>query len=141
MFLSSAKLVRTSILAMVLGLLSACATAPLMTHGKSKLPEVSDQSFQAEVLDAPLPVLVEFYAAKCDSCEAVESLLSIRAIKHASWIKVVRLNAENNPSIAARYRNRAVPHLILFNQGDVVDEMLGVPSQERLDASINKVRR
>lgn len=124
-------------------LLSGCATQqqPRMVEQPgvvSSIAETGDASFEREVLDAKTPVLVDFYASWCQPCKRMEPVLEDLAQMYSGKVKVVRVNVEENPKLAKRYRITAIPHLMLFKDGDLVDDVLGMTSKERLSYSLDR---
>ncbi len=89
------------------------------------IPEVTDASFQAEVLKAELPVLVEFTAAWCGPCKAIEPTLERLMGQHAGKLKVVQLDVEASRDVAQRYRVMAMPTMIVFQRGAPAGQLVG----------------
>lgn len=98
----------------------------------------SDQNFQQEVLQSPIPALVDFWAVWCGPCRAVAPVLDEIASEYEGKINVLKLNVDENPGTAAQYGVRSIPTLILFKNGRVVDQSVGVAPKEHLTAMINK---
>lgn len=89
------------------------------------LAEVKLSNFDQEVLRSPQPVLVEFWAEWCSSCKAMAPLLMSLAGEQQGALKVVRVNVELNETLAGRYLVRAVPTLLIFQDGAVRDQIAG----------------
>jgi thioredoxin 1 len=79
--------------------------------------DVSDQSFEQDVLGADKPVLVDFWAAWCAPCRMLAPTVEAVAEKYASNAKVVKLNVDENPGVSQRYGIKGIPTLILFKGG------------------------
>lgn len=94
--------------------------------------EVSDDSFDGEVLQSPLPVLADFWAPWCGPCKAVAPLLEELAAENPN-IRVVKVNVDDNPKTAERYNVRAIPTLILFRNGEVADTKMGASPKKDLE--------
>ena len=95
------------------------------------LPEVTDSNFQAEVLEADKPVLVDFWAPWCGPCRIVAPHLEELAGERQD-IRVVKLNTDDNPNTAARYNVMSIPTLLLFKQGEVAHQIIGALPKQRL---------
>lgn len=108
------------------------------TVAKVGIPQTTDASFERDVIDSDVPVLVDFYASWCQPCKRMEPVLQDLATMYNGKAKVVRVNVEENPELAKRFRITAIPHLMLFKNGDLVDDVLGMTSKERLSYSLER---
>jgi len=79
-----------------------------------KLRELSDKNFEAEVLQSPLPTLVDFWAPWCGPCRAVGPVLEQLAAERAKSVKLAKLNVDESPDVAAAYGVHSIPTLIIF---------------------------
>ena len=86
---------------------------------------VTDTSFDAEVLAATQPVLVDFWAEWCGPCKAMDPILEDLSRELAGKGKIVKLNVEENIAITTRYNVRAMPTMIVFQNGEPVDARVG----------------
>jgi thioredoxin 1 len=93
--------------------------------------EVTDQNFQAEVLEADKPVLVDFWAPWCGPCRIVAPHLEELAGERED-LQIVKLNVDDNPQTAARYNVLSIPMLLLFKQGQVAHQIIGALPKSRL---------
>ena len=94
--------------------------------------ELSEQNWEQEVLQADKPVLVDFWAPWCGPCRIIAPIIEELAEEFGAQIKVGKLNTDENPNIAMRYGIRAIPTVILFKNGEVVDTRIGVQPKEAL---------
>ncbi|MGI5480541.1 thioredoxin [Streptomyces lavendofoliae] len=96
------------------------------------VPEVTDADFDAEVLSADGPVLVEFTADWCGPCRQLAPVLSAVAEEEAGRLKVVRIDADTNPGTVTRYGVLSMPTLLVFRAGEPVRSMVGARPKRRL---------
>lgn len=86
---------------------------------------VNDQTFEAEVLGATEPVLVDFWAEWCAPCKAMDPILDQLGAELAGRVKIVKLDVDANPSTVVRYNVRSMPTLIVFKNGQPADIKVG----------------
>jgi thioredoxin len=103
--------------------------------------EVSDSSFEHQVLQSETPVLVDFWAAWCAPCRMLAPTVEAIAEQYLESVAVVKLNVDDNPSIAEAYGIRSIPTLILFSGGKEVERLIGAASKESIAGIIEKYRR
>jgi len=100
--------------------------------------ELSEDNFQAEVLQSPKPVLVDFWAPWCGPCRMIAPLVEELAKANAQSIKVAKLNVDDCTALAAAYQVSSIPTLLLFKGGEVVDRFVGVQPKKRLQDAIDE---
>ncbi|MBV8424527.1 MAG: thioredoxin [Candidatus Eremiobacteraeota bacterium] len=103
----------------------------------SALPDVSQSTFQTEVLDSDQPVLVDFWAPWCGPCRMLSPIVEKVASK-TSNVKFVKLNTDENPTLAGQYHVSGIPCLILFKGGQPVDRIVGYVPENAIASMIAK---
>ena len=99
------------------------------------LPDVTDNNFQAEVLESEQPVLVDFWAPWCGPCRVVAPILEEIAAERED-LKIVKLNTDENIQTASEYQILAIPTLLVFRNGQVAKRIQGAMPKKRLQAEI-----
>jgi thioredoxin len=100
-----------------------------------KLPDVTDGTFQSEVLDAEQPVLVDFWAPWCGPCRVVHPILEEMATERDD-LRIVSLNTDENQQTAAQYEVLSIPTLILFKDGSEAKRVIGAMPKRRLESEL-----
>jgi len=101
--------------------------------------EVTEQNFEDEVIKSALPVLVDLWAPWCRPCLIVAPVVDRLAEKYNGKVKFCRLNVDENPRIAARYRIMAIPTLMFFKGGEAVDTVIGAVPERALQPKIDEL--
>ena len=97
-----------------------------------KVQNVTDQSFESDVLQSSDPVLVDFWAAWCAPCRMLSPTIDQIAQDFAGRAKVVKLNVDDNRETSAKYGIRGIPTLLLFKNGELRDQVVGATSRENI---------
>jgi thioredoxin 1 len=99
------------------------------------LPDVTDNNFQAEVLESDKPVLVDFWAAWCGPCRVVAPVLEEIASERDD-LRIVKLNVDENQQTAANFEVLSIPTMILFKNGQVAKKIIGAYPKKRLESEL-----
>jgi thioredoxin 1 len=103
----------------------------------SEVKYVNEQDFKIEVLDASLPVLVDFTAPWCGPCKMVDPIVQQLAVEWADRIKVVKCNADENPNVLVTYGVMGLPTVMLFKSGQMVERTSGYQPKDKLIGKLN----
>jgi thioredoxin 1 len=103
-----------------------------LKNNAGPITEINAAAFDAEVLGAAMPVLVDFFTHECRPCRQAKALLEAIAPEFAGRVKFIQLNAQAEPELATRYRVVHVPTLMVFVRGEPVESHVGTPSLKRL---------
>ncbi len=101
--------------------------------------EIDDDSFNTQVLQSDKPVLVDFWAPWCGPCMAIGPAVETLAETYGDRFRFAKCNVDQNPGIPEKYGIRAIPTLIFFNQGQVVDKITGAVGLTVLEDTVKKV--
>lgn len=102
----------------------------LITH-------ITDQSFEQEVIQSTVPVLVDFWAEWCNPCRAIAPILDEIAVEYTGKLKIVKLNVDQNNLTPQKLGVRGIPTLMLFKSGEIESTKVGGLSKSQLTAFIN----
>jgi thioredoxin 1 len=100
---------------------------------------VGDDSFEREVLGSSTPVLIDFWAPWCAPCRAIAPVVEELAREYAGKLKVMKMNVDDNPKTPQRYGVRGIPNLILFQGGQVKEQIVGAVPKSQLVKAISSV--
>jgi thioredoxin 1 len=101
--------------------------------------EVSDATFDKEVLQSDQPVLVDFWAVWCGPCKAIAPIVDSVAASYAGKLKVIKVNVDENGATPSRYGIRGIPALLFFKGGKVADQVVGYVPQSVIDEKIQRL--
>ena len=101
--------------------------------------EVSDATFDQEVLQSEQPVLVDFWAVWCGPCKAIGPIVELVAAAFAGKLKVAKVNVDENSATPSRYGIRGIPALLFFKGGKVADQVVGFVPQDVIEEKIQRL--
>jgi thioredoxin 1 len=101
--------------------------------------EVSDATFDKEVLQSDQPVLVDFWAAWCGPCKALSPIVDELAVQYSGKLKVAKMDVDRNQATPGRYGIRGIPALLFFKGGKVADQIVGYVPKDVVEKSVARV--
>ncbi|MCH7549797.1 MAG: thioredoxin [Candidatus Krumholzibacteriota bacterium] len=101
--------------------------------------EFTDANFSAEVLEADVPVLVDFWAPWCGPCKMIAPMVEEISNEYAGKVKVGKLNTDDNQTVASQYGVMSIPTLMIFKNGEVVERIVGAQPKEALTGKLESV--
>jgi len=103
-----------------------------------KIVNVTDATFEAEVLKSDKPTLIDFWASWCAPCKAIAPIVDELAVEYEGKVKVTKMNVDENPATPSKYGVRGIPTLILFKGGQVVEQKVGAVPKAQLADMLKK---
>ncbi|WP_028579694.1 thioredoxin [Desulfogranum japonicum] len=103
-----------------------------------KVLHVSDSEFDSKILENDLPCLVDFWAPWCGPCKAIGPVIDELAEEFDGKVSIAKMNVDDNPATPGKFGIRAIPTLILFKGGEVVDQITGAVGKTQLQDLMNK---
>jgi len=101
--------------------------------------EIEDNSFDDEILKSDKPVLVDFWAPWCGPCKAIGPIVEELSQTFGEQVKFAKCNVDNNPVTPSKFGIKAIPTLIFFKEGAVVEQITGMVAKSKLEDAINKI--
>ncbi len=105
----------------------------------SKEIDVTDATFQSEVLDSDIPVLVDFWATWCPPCKMIAPFLEAMSEEYDGKAKICKVNVDENQKTAAQYGVRSIPTLLYIKGGEIKDQVVGALPKEQLSARLDAI--
>ncbi len=105
----------------------------------SKPLDITDDSFDQEVLQADKPVVVDFWATWCGPCKMIAPILEEVALEYADKVKIVKLDVDSNNQTAGKYNIMSIPSILFFKNGEIVDQVVGAIPKAQLTARLDKI--
>ena len=99
--------------------------------------ELSDANFEDEVVKSDVPVLVDFWAEWCGPCKMVEPVVEEIAGEYAGKVKVGKVDVDSNSDTAAKYMIRSIPTLLIFNKGEMVEQIVGAVGKSDITSKLD----
>ena len=119
--------------------ISGGSTPAAMNKSTANIKLIKEGEFDAEVVQSSLPVVVDFYATWCGPCKILSPRLDELAGPLANQVKFVKINVDEAPSLSQRFDIQAIPTLIFFKNGKVVDRLIGLPSADTLKMHLDSL--
>lgn len=99
---------------------------------------VNDETFEAEVLQSPLPALIDFWAVWCVPCKMIAPLVEEIAVEMKGRLKVCKMDVDQSRAVPAKYGIRGIPTLLLFKDGAVKEQLVGALPKDKIVEAIKK---
>jgi thioredoxin 1 len=98
---------------------------------------LTDSNFDAEVIKSTQPVLVDFWAEWCGPCKMLGPTIDAIAKEYAGKVKVGKVNVDDNPGVSSRFGIRSIPTLIIFKNGNIIEQVIGLQSKESIKSKLD----
>jgi thioredoxin 1 len=102
------------------------------------IEDVTDSTFESLILKSDKPALVDFWASWCAPCKAIAPIIEEMAESYGDKVKFVKMNVDDNPSTPGKYGVRGIPTLILFKNGERVDQVVGAVPKNQIKDLVDK---
>jgi thioredoxin 1 len=105
----------------------------------AELAEITDDNFEAEVLNSDKPVVIDFWAEWCAPCKQIAPIIKDLADQYADQVKVVKMDIDANPATPGKYGIRAIPTILAFKDGEVVEQLQGARPKADFEQQIKNL--
>jgi len=105
----------------------------------ANLLEITEKNFDAEVMSSNIPVLIDFWAVWCAPCKMIAPIIENLATEYSGKLKVGKCDVDANQSIAIKYGIRSIPTLLIFKNGEVVQQIVGALPKQTIKAKVDDV--
>jgi thioredoxin 1 len=105
----------------------------------AEVAEVTDQNFEQEVLQSEQPAIIDFWAEWCAPCRAISPIIKELAEQYGDQVKIVKMDIDAHPKTPGRYGVRAIPTVLAFKGGQVVDQLQGARPKADFEAMVKKL--
>ena len=99
--------------------------------------EFTDAGFDSDVLTSSQPVLVDFWATWCGPCRQIAPLIDELSVQYEGKVRIGKVDVDQNPELATKYGINAIPTLLLFKDGEIIERFQGIPARTKLEAALN----
>jgi thioredoxin 1 len=105
----------------------------------AEVTEVTDKTFDAEVLKSDKPVIVDFWAEWCAPCRAIAPIIKQLADEHGDQVKIVKMNIDESPQTPGQYGVRSIPTVLAFQDGEVREQLQGARPKAAFEEMVSKL--
>lgn len=105
----------------------------------AELAEITDDNFEAEVLNSDKPVVIDFWAEWCAPCKQIAPIIRDLADQYGDQVKIVKMDIDANPATPGKYGIRAIPTILAFKDGEVVEQLQGARPKADFEAQIKNL--
>ena len=105
----------------------------------AEVREVTDQNFEAEILQSDTPAIIDFWAEWCAPCRTIAPIIRDLAAEYGDKVKIVKMNVDENPNTPGTYGVRAIPTVLAFKGGTVVEQITGAKPRRSFEEMVSKL--